>query len=502
MLTYISGRLFAHARPHSPDLLRSIGRLFGTMDNALAGLLHPAAERKLKWDMRIAGEVIRLGLPHIRGRERCNLVEHFLARFETEVLPVLPDLRTGVIHNDGNDYNILVGPHGGEGAEPGALCAAGIIDFGDMLVSIIAAEPAIAAAYALLGKADPLAAAAHVIGGYHEMHPLTEPELGILYHLICARLATSVAVSAAQQKEEPDKPYLSVSETAAWDALERLAAINPQFAHYYLRNACGLPPCPASASVSGWLQRHREQIGPVIAADPKGGKTIRFDFSVGSLELGNFGELDDVERFTNLLFGRMREANAGTGVAGYNEARPVYTSAPFRATSDEMEAWRTVHLGIDLFQAPGSPVFAPIDGSVHSFQNNDAPLDYGPTIILEHSLEDGQGRFFTLYGHLTADSLVGLEPGKRIAKGSRIGSIGTFPGNGGWAPHLHFQVICDMLGKKGDFPGVAAPGERSIWLSICPDPNLVLQLDCLLAARQTRGRDEILASRRKSLGRS
>jgi len=502
MLTYVSGRLFAHARPHSPDLLRSLGQLFGTMDKALENFSLPAAQRKLKWDLRAAGEVIRLGLTHIGGRERQSLVEHFLGRFETEVLPLLPDLRTGIIHNDGNDFNILVESLQESGAEPGALRASGIIDFGDVLDSIIAAEPAIAAAYALLGKVNPLAAAAHVIGGYHQAFPLTEPEISILYHLICARLAASVAVSAVQQKEEPDKPYLSVSEKPAWEAMEKLAALSPQLAHYTFRNACGLPPCAAGASVADWLCSHREQIGPVIAADPDGGKMIRFDFSVGSLELGNPREMADAQRFTNLLFGRMSEAGVATGVAGYNEARPVYTSAPFKSPSDEIESWRTVHLGIDLFQAPGSPVFAPIEGVVHSFQNNDTPLDYGPTIILEHTMEDGRGKFFTLYGHLSPDSLVGLEAGMRMAKGSRIGRIGNFPGNGGWAPHLHLQIICDMLGKKGDFPGVAAPEERAVWLSICPDPNLVLQMDRLLTAPQQRSKDEILAARRRNLSRS
>ncbi len=502
MLTWLPGRFLAHVRPHPPGLLRSVGRMFGVMDEALARFSHPAARRKLKWDLRDASTVIRRGLERIQGDERRSLIGHILRRFESEVLPVLPSLRAGVIHNDGNDFNILVETIRENDAEPGAVQARGIIDFGDMMFSITAAEPAIAAAYALLGKADPLAAAAHVVGGYHEAFPLAESEISLVYHLICARLATSVAVSAVQQNEEPDKPYLSVSEKQAWEALERLAAISPSLAHYTFRRACGLPPCPGGETVAHWLRAHRKKIGPVVSADLDGRSAIHFDFSVGSLELGNLEELADVRRFTEFLFGRMRDAGATTGIAGYNEARPVYTSEPFKAASDEIESWRTVHLGIDLFQEPGSPVFVPMDGAVHSFQNNDAPLDYGPTIILEHSMGEGCGQFFTLYGHLTPDSLEGLKAGVKVAKGDRIGKIGNFPGNGGWAPHLHFQIICDMLGKKGDFPGVAAPDERDIWLSICPDPNLVLGIARPPAPRTGRSPSEILAVRRKSLGPS
>jgi 4-aminobutyrate aminotransferase-like enzyme/Ser/Thr protein kinase RdoA (MazF antagonist) len=502
MLTFLPGRFFAQVRPHSPGLLRSLGRLFGQMDRALADFSHPSAARKLQWDLRDAGQVIRSGLEFIQDRKGRVLLEHFQSRFDTEVVPVLPSMRTSVIHNDGNDLNILVVPVRSDNAEPGALRAAGVIDFGDMLDGVTASEPAIAAAYALLGKANPLAAAAQVIGGYHEAFPLTELEICILYDLICARLATSVALSAVQQKAEPDRPYLSVSERQAWDALERLAALSPHLAHYTFRAACGLPACPQGETVVRWLCDHRDQVGPVVEPDLNGNEVLFFDLSVGSLELGNLEVLSDARRFTDLLFGRMRGSGATVGIAQYNEARPVYTSEPFRSPSDEIESWRTVHLGIDLFEEPGSPVFAPLDGAVHSFQDNAAPLDYGPTIILEHSMGEGRSKFYTLYGHLTSDSLEGLQPARKVAKGSRIGRIGNFPGNGGWPPHVHFQIICDLLGRKGDFPGVAPPEDRELWLSLCPDPNLVLGIEESRFPGRERNAKQILDERQRSLGRS
>lgn len=498
MLTFLKGKVFAGVRPHSRELLRSVGRLFGEMDRALADFSHPAARRDLKWDLRNATAVIANGLRHIRDSARRSIVNSFLAQYEKEVPTLLPSLRCSVVHNDGNDFNILVSRAAEGGGPAGALKADGIIDFGDMLHGVTAGEPAIAAAYALFGKADPLAAAAEVVRGYHEAFPLTDAEISVLYSLICARLATSVAVSAIQQKEEPDKPYLSVSEKQAWEALEKLAAIDSSLAHYAFRDACGLTPCPGSSRVERWLREKRVQFHP-LAPQQSCVNPLILDLSVGSLDIGNPEELADVDKFTRHVFRRMKESGAVVGIGRYDEARPVYTNGSFRIASDEIESWRTVHLGIDVFQEPGSPVFAPIDGFVHSFQDNDRPQDYGPTIILEHRMGGEHGSFYTLYGHLAPDSLEGLKEGTPVSRGARIGTVGDYPKNGGWPPHVHFQVICDMLGMKGNFPGVAAPDARALWLSICPDPNLVLGIPQDRFPRRGREGNEILEARRKHI---
>jgi 4-aminobutyrate aminotransferase-like enzyme len=148
-------------------------------------------------------------------------------------------------------------------------------------------------------------------------------------------------------------------------------------------------------------------------------------------------------------------------------------------------------------------VLAPLDGTVHSFADNNGRLDYGPTIILEHEIEGGL-KFFTLYGHLTGDSLNGLAKGRIFKKGERIGQIGTIGENGGWPPHLHFQIVTDLLGKSGDFPGVAVPSQREVWLSLSPDPNFILKIPGPSLHPQRRPRDsaEILDLRSRHLGPS
>jgi murein DD-endopeptidase MepM/ murein hydrolase activator NlpD len=146
-------------------------------------------------------------------------------------------------------------------------------------------------------------------------------------------------------------------------------------------------------------------------------------------------------------------------------------------------------------------VLAPLGGVVQSFANNAGRLDYGPAIILEHETDLGL-RFYTLYGHLTKDSLDGLAAGRAFKRGEKIGRVGRSGENGGWPPHLHFQVIADLLGKSGDFPGVALPSQRAVWLSLCPDPNLILRIPELEARPRAGAREKegLLEFRKRHLG--
>jgi 4-aminobutyrate aminotransferase-like enzyme len=226
---------------------------------------------------------------------------------------------------------------------------------------------------------------------------------------------------------------------------------------------------------------------------------VTFDLSPGSREIANPAELADLPRFTHKLFERMRAAKAAAGIGRYDEARLAYTSELFQSASDDGPEWRTVHLGLDIFMEPGSPVFAPLDGTVHSFRNNAGTLDYGPTIILQHSVAGGV-TFYTLYGHLSVGSLENLSSGMPVKQGASIGRIGDAAINGGWPPHLHFQIITDLMGRSGDFPGVARPSERAIWLSLSPDPNLIAGLPEGDAAQPGWSAEQITAARRQRIG--
>ncbi|MAK61298.1 MAG: peptidase M23 [Ponticaulis sp.] len=164
--------------------------------------------------------------------------------------------------------------------------------------------------------------------------------------------------------------------------------------------------------------------------------------------------------------------NEGVLMGGYLENRSIYDSPVFATPGEEP---RNLHLGLDVFAPAGTPVFAPLEGLVHSFQTNNGELDYGPTILLEHSPTEDL-TFWTLYGHLSEDSLLGLEEGDPISMGETLAELGGSDVNGGWAPHLHFQIMLDLDGRRGDFPGVCRSSERAKWEAICPDPRRLLGL--------------------------
>ena len=136
---------------------------------------------------------------------------------------------------------------------------------------------------------------------------------------------------------------------------------------------------------------------------------------------------------------------------------------------------RRLHLGIDIWGKPLSHVRAPLEGIVHSYAFNNEFGDYGATIILSHYL-DGE-TFHTLYGHLSLDDLKNLEEGQTISRGEVFGEFGLPFENGHWPPHLHFQIINDLGGWKGDYPGVCKLSEKEKYMENCPDPDLILQLN-------------------------
>jgi murein DD-endopeptidase MepM/ murein hydrolase activator NlpD len=184
-------------------------------------------------------------------------------------------------------------------------------------------------------------------------------------------------------------------------------------------------------------------------------------------------DLADTISFEKFIWREMEKTGALIAVGGYNEDRIIYK----RSEHFNGQENRSIHLGIDIWAKAGTPVFSPLAGKIHSFQDNAGFGNYGPTIILKHQLENST--FYTLYGHLSVSSISNCKAGQFVETGQQIGSLGNYPENGDWPPHLHFQVISQLNGWFGDFPGVAAPSEREYYLQLCPDPNLILQIKSL-----------------------
>lgn len=166
----------------------------------------------------------------------------------------------------------------------------------------------------------------------------------------------------------------------------------------------------------------------------------------------------------------LQQNDAKVGYGGYQEHRIFYLKSPL--FNDSKTPPRCIHLGLDLWAPAGTSVYAPLDAQVHSFRYNDQLLDYGATIILQHSIDNQY--FYTLYGHLTLASIESLQKGQFFKKGERIAHIGARHENGGWVPHLHFQVIQNIGDWEGDYPGVATEAEALRFLQNCPNPALFL----------------------------
>ncbi len=217
------------------------------------------------------------------------------------------------------------------------------------------------------------------------------------------------------------------------------------------------------------LHEHRHCFHPVTSFDLKSKKLCYLDLSDENNQL-SVETIADNDRFQEYIVKFVKQQEADVDIGKYNEDRTIYRKSEHFTPKGEEP--RSIHLGTDLWLEDGTPIYAPYSGKVHSFNNNDNYGDYGPTIILEHQLEGTT--FYTLYGHLSLDSMKNIHEGQYIEKGKAFCYLGKPLENGKWPAHLHFQVIADMMGKKGDFPGVAKASERKKFLEICPDPGLIL----------------------------
>ena len=256
-----------------------------------------------------------------------------------------------------------------------------------------------------------------------------------------------------------------------------------------------------------FLKETKPSFHPVVPFGPED-KLLLLDFTANNTSLTT-EILANTERFSEYVEHQLKEAGALYGIGGYNEHRTIYqrsvvfdvsySSAPdvkknhlkdddveinqlsgaqeqvdFNALEAQEAEPRRLHLGVDIWGAVDTPVYAPLEGTIHSIGYNDAFGDYGATLVLQHEINGFL--FHTLYGHLSLKSITGKQEGQDIEKGSWIASFGDLAENGNWPPHLHFQVILDMQGWKGDYPGVCKFSEREQYLSNCPDPDLLLQM--------------------------
>jgi murein DD-endopeptidase MepM/ murein hydrolase activator NlpD len=198
---------------------------------------------------------------------------------------------------------------------------------------------------------------------------------------------------------------------------------------------------------------------------------VPLDLSVNSITLLNRKLVTSLD-YEAFLDDYLNQKEARVAYGGYLEKRNLYQRSTIFNNSKTEE--RNIHIGLDLWTKAGTPVLAALDGVIHSFQNNAALGDYGPTIILKHTLNNCE--FYTLYGHLSLESIALLKINQSFKKGDEIAQLGEANVNGDYAPHLHFQIIKELDGFYGDYPGVCSEKELIKYKNICPNPNLLLKI--------------------------
>ncbi len=491
LLTWVEGRPLATVNPHTPGLLLRLGVFCGKLTNALKGFDHSAAQRFIKWDIA----QVTWTYPYyeqFNDPKKRQIAQYFYALYQSVVKPLTDTLPKSVIYNDANDYNVLVNHNLPDPDVPG------VIDFGDAVFSHTINDLAIALAYALMHKPDPLEAAHNIVKGYSQQVHLSDDECSALFPLIACRLLISTTCSLINLKEEPNNKYLQISDQAAWGLLEKLYAIPPPLAYYCFRDACGREPCPKAVLFRQWARLNGDNLGKITDNNWRDAHSL--DLSIGSLELGGWADIADGKKLKQRVHHAITEAGKTIGIGNYGEVRPFYTTAQYEHIGNEGKTWRTVHLGLDLFVGARTTVYTPLDAEVCSAKDNAGSRNYEPTIILKHTVS-AELTFYTLYGHLARKSLAGLKPGEKIPKGTAIGTIGSFEENREWPSHLHFQVILDLLDMKNDFPGVALPWQSKIWQSVCPDPWLLMKGEPSPKA-VAPAHDSLISYRKNHLGKN
>ena len=232
------------------------------------------------------------------------------------------------------------------------------------------------------------------------------------------------------------------------------------------------------------LKIHKRDFHQVVKFDSEHQKLVPFDFTENNIELEGIN-LQDTEEFSKYIFDKLKIQNAKFGFGGYNELRSLYNRSGLfnnnlldKITSKLTEEPRRLHIGIDIWGEEGTEIFAPLDGTIHSFAFNNNFGDYGATIIMLHQLEEIN--FYTLYGHVSLRDINTLKAGKYINHGQKFAHFGNPKENGHWPPHLHFQIIKDINTYQGDYPGVCKFSEREKYLLNSPDPDVILNMKKLL----------------------
>ncbi|MBL1241826.1 MAG: aminotransferase class III-fold pyridoxal phosphate-dependent enzyme [OCS116 cluster bacterium] len=482
MISAFDGKLYADCLAKPLSLVAQIGTKLAQLDIAMQGFHSPALSRSIKWDLSNASwiaESIQSLEPNKQARVT-NIIEGY---YQTN--QILESLPKQAIHNDLNDYNILVLNN-----KNGQQDVSGYIDFGDLITAPKICNIAICAAYLMLDVDNPLAYLSQFVSAYHAHNPLSETEIKLIWRLALMRLAVSVTNSAMMKLEKPDDAYVSISENAAWRMIDEAQKYDDQFVSAKLLHACGFKINDNAERLGQWMIKNK--FHPLFDMDLS--EAPIFDFSVIGKDAPSNAKKPDMVEFQQIIDSAAKHGQPSLGC--YAEPRIIYAGEAFfsGATQHQARDRRSVHIAIDIFLPAGTPLKAPYPATVHSASIQDTAFDYGGLVTLKHITDTGQ-TFYTLYGHLAWAEVKALKVGQVIKAGEAFAKLGDYDENGTWPPHVHFQLgLTDWHGA--DWPGVVSPDDLDVWKTIYPDPAPLLNLAPGHATSSIRDRNTELTRRK------
>ena len=462
LLTYVPGTVLTEAAVLADPVLREVGGLAARLGAALADLDHPAAERSLQWDPRVAADVVAALAPSLPDPAAQQRLEALTTRASERLAPLVGELREQVVHADLADYNVVTEP----GAD-GRPRLTGVIDFGDVMRSWLVGDLATAVASMLWrpGRSPLLDVVAATVG-YHAVRPLRPAEVAALWPLVVTRAAVLTVSVEHQLAEDPDNQTAAGERDADWVLLDRVAAVPFDLAEQALRDALGLPAGVAAVRAAGWAGRvSAVPMVPGLAQAP------RLDLSVTSPGLDDGAWLQPRQAVDRIAAGSV-------AVLRHGEARLTDVAV------DSLTEPPSVSLGTQVLLPVGTPVVAPDDLAVVATEAGRLRLRGTDGVDL-------------LVGGL--DLSAGVVDGGRLAAGAPLGTVRAAAGTDPLPPHLHVQAVTADPADVPEVPARVQPSLAAAWLALCPDPARVLGVTATTAAaaadaeQVVHRRDEVLA---------
>lgn len=221
LFEFLPGRILEGA-PYTADLLFEIGKVSGEIDKACQDFYHPAhAKHRRIWSLTEVPGLSKF-FEYITDQDQKQLAVDVIDAFKREVVDHYEELRSGTIHADFGEQNILIRKSEIEGRE---YEVAGILDFGDSAFSYYIFEIAINMCYMMLDSnvLDTFETGGHMLAGYLSVFNLPQKDMQILKECICARMIQSLIVGIYSAKMDPrNLEYITKTSARGWGFLKKL----------------------------------------------------------------------------------------------------------------------------------------------------------------------------------------------------------------------------------------------------------------------------------------